>query len=113
MSVPGYGSIERGETDVCVTRLAQLAEIFEITLSNLLGMTEKTVFNFTKTQTTSTCFGINPILNNLDDLNLKQELEKYQQIQQAQQKEIENLQRQITQLEESFKLLKDERFSRS
>lgn len=106
ISVPAYGSIERGETDVSITRLAQLADIFEMTLPDLLGITGKTISNVTKVRT-QTCFGINPVLNNMDNLNFRQELEKYQQ---AQQKEIENLQRRITQLEEKInQLLKNER----
>jgi transcriptional regulator with XRE-family HTH domain len=32
MSVNGYGDIERGETDVNLSRLEQLADLFEMTL---------------------------------------------------------------------------------
>ena len=39
MSVNGYGDIERGETDVNLSRLEQLANLFEIKLSELFGCT--------------------------------------------------------------------------
>ncbi len=93
MSAAGYGSIERGETDIRLTRLAQLAEIFEITLSDLLGLTEKTVFNLTQTHY-KTCHNHNLQINPISaehELALQHELEKCQLVQQSQQKEIEYL----------------------
>jgi transcriptional regulator with XRE-family HTH domain len=47
MSVNGYGDIERGETDVNLSRLEQIAGLFEIRLSELFGLDEKTIFNVT------------------------------------------------------------------
>lgn len=96
MSVTSYGSIERGETDMCITRLAQIAEIFEIELAELLGFTEKTVFNFTKTHT-EYLIGINSAPS---DLNLKYELKELQLICQSHEKEIEYLKQQVAQLQE-------------
>ncbi len=104
MSAAGYGSIERGETDICITRLTQIAEVFEISLINLLGLDEKTIFNFIKTSKCS--IGVNPISNDASDINLKHELEKSQLIQQSQKIEIENLKQQIIQLQEINSLLK-------
>ena len=45
MSLNGYGSIERGETDVRLSRLEKIANIFEISLLQLFGLNEKNVFN--------------------------------------------------------------------
>jgi transcriptional regulator with XRE-family HTH domain len=45
MSQNGYGSIERGETDVNLSRLEQIADLFGIKLSELLGLDEEAVFN--------------------------------------------------------------------
>lgn len=45
MSTNGYGSIERGDTDVNLSRLKQLAEVFDVRLSDLVDSSEKTVFN--------------------------------------------------------------------
>lgn len=104
MSVTGYGSIERGETDMCITRLAQIAEIFEIELSELLGLTEKNIVNFTKTHT-KYLIGINSAPS---DLNLKYELKELQLIRQSHEKEIEYLKQQVAQLQEINQLLKHE-----
>jgi transcriptional regulator with XRE-family HTH domain len=45
MAVSGYAKIERGETDMSVSRLTQIANLFGIELSNLIGLNEKNVFN--------------------------------------------------------------------
>jgi transcriptional regulator with XRE-family HTH domain len=103
LSVTSYGSIERGETDMCIMRLAQLAEIFEVTLPDLLGLSEKTIFNFTKTHNTECLIGINSAAN---DSTLKNELKECQLTRQAQEREIEYLKQQIAQLQEINQLLK-------
>jgi transcriptional regulator with XRE-family HTH domain len=112
ISVAAYGCIERGDTDISVTRLAQLAEIFEITLSDLLGLTEKNVFNYTQAYKPAyykTCHNlqVNSPPSATQDSTLQYEIEKYQLIQQSQQKEIEHLQRQLVQLEEINRLLRE------
>lgn len=50
MSVNGYGDIERGETDVNLSRLEQLADLFEITLVQLVGLDGKNIFTNNGTQ---------------------------------------------------------------
>lgn len=107
MSASNYGNIERGETDIGITRLTEIAAIFEITLYDLLGLNEKTVFNFTKTKTTTTVntVGINPTSNNVTDLTLKHELEKAHLLLQERDKEIENLKVQIAQLQKIIHFL--------
>ena len=104
MSVAGYGSIERGETDLCITRLTQVADTFEITLVDLLGLTEKMVFNFgVNSEECNNNWSINTPTDNKE---LKHELEKLQLINQAQINEIENLKQQVLQLHEIIVLLK-------
>jgi len=49
MSQNGYGSIERGETDVNLSRLEQIAALFGIKLSDLLELNEKNIFNLAGT----------------------------------------------------------------
>jgi transcriptional regulator with XRE-family HTH domain len=109
MSVAGYGNIERGDTNISITRLAQIAEMFEISLLDLLASNEKTIFNFTGTHNND-CHNwqVNSSPNEAEKLGLKNELEKCQLIQQAQAKEIENLKQQIVQLQEIIALLKKE-----
>ena len=41
MSPNGYGGIERGETDVNLSRLAQIADLFEIKLAENNKMSSK------------------------------------------------------------------------
>lgn len=50
MSISGYGCIERGETDIPFSRLLYLAKVFEVELTELLSLNEKTIFNFSVTQ---------------------------------------------------------------
>jgi transcriptional regulator with XRE-family HTH domain len=45
ISTHAYAKIERGETDVNLSRLQQIAEVMEIELSQLFGLDEKNVFN--------------------------------------------------------------------
>lgn len=45
MSPNGYGSIERGETDVNLSRLEQIALIFEVRLSELFELNEQIVLS--------------------------------------------------------------------
>jgi transcriptional regulator with XRE-family HTH domain len=103
MSLAGYGGIERGETDISITRLAQIADTFEITLTDLLGWNENQVFNFTKTEKCNNWLVGSTA--STETITLKNELEKCQLINLAQATEIENLKKQISQLEEINRLL--------
>jgi transcriptional regulator with XRE-family HTH domain len=107
MSAAGYGGIERGETDICITRLAQIAEIFEVGLPELLEINGKTVYNFTQAHNQE-CnnWQLSSPTPEMKELMLKTELEKCQLLKQAQATEIENLKEQIGQLREIIGLLK-------
>ena len=52
MSTNGYGDIERGATDVNISRLEQISQLFGMELSELIDLNEKNVFNFLGTQNT-------------------------------------------------------------
>ncbi|MDP1614215.1 MAG: helix-turn-helix transcriptional regulator [Methylococcales bacterium] len=86
LSLNGYANIERGETDVQMSRLEQIAKIFDVDLMELLNFGEKTIgcligdFN-------------NPFSNNISqNINASQhaqfEIEKLQLIVEQQLKEI-------------------------
>ena len=49
ISTHAYAKIERGETDIHLSRLKQLAKVMEIELSQLLDSDEKNVFHLTGT----------------------------------------------------------------
>jgi transcriptional regulator with XRE-family HTH domain len=47
ISTLAYAKIERGETDINLSRLQQIAEVMEIDLTQLFGLNDKNVLNFT------------------------------------------------------------------
>lgn len=52
MSVNGYGSIERGETNVNISRLEQIAQVFGVELSQLVALNDKNIFYMSGTNST-------------------------------------------------------------
>lgn len=46
MSINGYANIERGETDVQISRLEQIAKIFGIDLTELMSFGERNIICF-------------------------------------------------------------------
>ncbi|MCX7096670.1 MAG: helix-turn-helix transcriptional regulator [Methylococcales bacterium] len=52
MSTNGYGDIERGATDVNLSRLVQISQLFDMELSELIDLNEKNVFNILDSQNT-------------------------------------------------------------
>ena len=109
LSLAGYGCIERGEIDMSVTRLVEIAEVFEVALVDLLGFNGKTVFSFTGIHNKGKgCYNyqLNSTSDEVKELLLKNELEKLQLLLQEREKEVDNLKKQIVQLEEINRLLK-------
>lgn len=91
MSPNGYGSIERGETDVNLSRLEQIADLFGIKLFELLGLDEKAIFNQsgTKNNNTQNYCATSPY--SLEYLQIKAELEQQQLLNGTKDKEIDLL----------------------
>ncbi len=56
LSVNGYGKIERGDCDINLTRLEQIANVFDVEAIELLGTVDKNVFNLTCTSSCTTAF---------------------------------------------------------
>ena len=110
LSVNGYGKIERGECDVNLTRLEQLAGVFGIEAIELLGMTDKNVFNLSCTSTcTNYCSNTMETQNNYSNSlppESQSEIEKLQLILQLKDKEIELRDEKIHHLSEVLELLK-------
>ena len=108
MSVSNYGNIERGETDICISRLTMIANIFDISVNDLLGLTEKNVLNFGETTGNTDCLiGVNSFSTSTGNSDLEYELEKNSLLIKERDKEIENLKAQILQLQELNSLLKE------
>jgi transcriptional regulator with XRE-family HTH domain len=108
MSLNGYSNIERGEVDISLTRLCQIAETFGIELSYLLGAQEKNVFHFNKTQNTECLIGGGSLtnLNEMKDIQLKHEVEKSRILLQEREKEINYLKEENARLKEMLEWLK-------
>ena len=89
MSVHGYANIERGETDVQLSRLEQLSQVLGVELQDLLGMNDKMVLNLAST------WHDHSSQNNFQSLmaqrELEHELEKARLIIEQQDKEIKYL----------------------
>lgn len=92
MSLNGYGGIERGDADISVTRLEQIAGVFGISLVELFGSNEKNVFNALETNNgiqTNQYYG--SANSDYENLQLKYELENQRMLNQQQNKEIDLL----------------------
>jgi transcriptional regulator with XRE-family HTH domain len=90
MSVNGYANIERGETDVQISRLEQIAETFGMELLELLNFGEKNVFYLAadNNQNSFNCKNLQSTDFSNDKKELEHELEKARLLLQQQEKEI-------------------------
>lgn len=100
MSPSGYGSIERGDTDVSLSRLVKITEILEVNLGDLFDSEERKILNFGGTQTNSDCQNHYSNLSP-EQMQMKYEFEKQQLI-------IEKLHQENNYLKEIVGLLKKE-----
>ena len=58
MSINGYGDIERGDSDIKLSKLEKIADLFDMTLSDLIGVNEQNSFfqNGSNNNIQSQCF---------------------------------------------------------
>ena len=104
MSTNGYGDIERGATDVNLSRLEQISQLFDMELSELIDLNEKNVFNILGTQNTGIRTQKNhcTIASDLtEQLQLKFKLENQQLV-------IEQQAQEVTYLKQIIALMKRE-----
>ena len=102
ITASGYGSIERGDTDVNLSRLKDIAELFGMDLSELFDSQEKNISIGDHNQ----IVGDGNQHINSSSQELQHELEKFQLIIEQKNKEIELLKQQIIDLREVNTLLK-------
>ncbi|KHD04885.1 hypothetical protein PN36_01295 [Candidatus Thiomargarita nelsonii] len=81
LSVNGYANIERGETDVQISRLEKIAETFGMELLELFNFGEKNVFylatdNHQNNENNANCKNLQSISFSDDKKELEHELEK-------------------------------------
>ncbi len=99
MSTNGYGSIERGTTEITLHRLEQLAEIFGMSLAELLNIDGKFIFNQIGENCNNNGFNLDG--KTRTESEYRHQLEKQQLI-------IENLRQEVNYLKEIINLLRKE-----
>ncbi len=109
MSVNGYGDIERGLSDIKLSRLEQIAELLDVELSELFEDGSKNSLNFTGTNNTGTVNLNHGVINTLSPeySELKLELEKQKLICANKDLELAMNQQEINYLKEINALLKN------
>ena len=96
-----YGEIERGKTDIHLSRLVQVANFFEVSIEDLVGSKDKAVFyvaGTSNTQSYNQCNEYNGV--SAEVFTLQHELEKAQLHIEHLGKELSNQQKIIQLLEE-------------
>jgi transcriptional regulator with XRE-family HTH domain len=104
-SLSGYAKIERGEVELSVNKLENIAELMGIDLQKMLGINEGNMFNVAENCT----HGNLAHCTILSESQCAHELEKSHLLLQERDKEIENLKQQIEQLKEINMLLKSQK----
>ncbi len=104
MTTDGYAKLERGERQLKIPRLEQIAAALEMELKDFLEVDEKTVFN-ASFYDQSCCYKSQ---NNhvKSDKEMTQELETSRLLIEQQQREIELLREQVGQLKEIIELMR-------
>jgi len=97
ISTHAYAKIERGETNVNLSRLEQIAEVLEMELWQLFASERKNIFNLAGTHNTQgDNWYVNP--HSTEQIEYKHELEKANLMIEQQQKEIDYLKQQVSDL---------------
>jgi len=104
LATSSYAKIERGQSDVTFSKLQQIAEVFEIELSDLFKLNEKNVFNIIGNTDTHTISSIN--IYTCDAAKFQHENEKLKFIVEQKDKEINLLQQHLNELREVISLFK-------
>ncbi|HID99298.1 MAG TPA: XRE family transcriptional regulator [Thiotrichaceae bacterium] len=112
ISTHAYAKIERGETNVNLSRLQQIAKVMDIGLSQLFDLDDKNVFNLNGEQTgdhNNQCIDNNWNVNSPsnDQIEYKHQLEKANLMIEQQQKEMDYLKTEIDYLKQQVNDLRE------
>ena len=110
MSVIGYGNIERGNTNVKLSKLEEIAKVLGIELHELFNSQGKLIINLGNLGENSINVGDNN-QNTQDQKELEHELEKSRLIVEQQRKELSLVYQEIEHLKEIISLLKQQNSS--
>lgn len=102
MSITGYGNIERGDTDVTLSKLEEIVRVLGIELRELFNFQGKIIINLGEN---AIAVGDN-YQNTQTQKELEHELEKFRLIVEQQCKELSLLYQEIEHLKEIINLLK-------
>jgi len=105
MSVIGYGNIERGNTNVKLSKLEEIAKVLGIELHELFNSQGKLIINLGNLGENSINVGDNN-QNTQNQKELEHELEKSRLIVEQQRKELSLVYQEIEHLKEIISLLK-------
>lgn len=102
-----YSDIELGKTDICISRLAQLAQFFGVDLGYFVDDKEQVVFYLTGAQNTQfhTSQRNEYHVHSSEEKNLRIELEKAQLMLEHNQQQIALLEQKISDLQKIISLL--------
>jgi len=95
MSTNGYSKIERGETDIQLSRLNQITEIFDIELKDLINFDDNKILNFSSSHYES---HFNNYVNTQNSAKLEYEIDKMSLIIDHKNQEIVHMKIEIKQL---------------
>lgn len=98
LSLNGYANIERGNADAPLSRIQQIAEVFEMDLMELLSFGEKNVVVFVGNENHN-------VFQNSNSSELANDLEKAQLMLEIKDKEIAMQRNEIEQLKKIIELL--------
>ena len=104
MSVGGYADIERGKTDIKLSRLKQIATLFNIDLIELFSFGEKNTFYITANNSQGD--NNHHVLQVLDSKHVQNELEKYQILVEQKDLLLQEKDKEINMLKEMIEMLK-------
>jgi transcriptional regulator with XRE-family HTH domain len=102
-SINGYARIERGETDINLTKLEKIAKTMGVDLQQLLGLNEGNVFNLAENCNPTHLAQCNILLTETQCVH---ELEKAHLLLQERDKEISYLKEENNRLQQIIDLLK-------
>ncbi len=107
MSPNGYGHLERGKTNIDLLRLEQIANAFDIAITELVNTNEKNSFYLACTSNDQSYWQVGSFES--ENIHLKNELEKQQLIIELKDKELTMQQREIQYLKEMLEMHKNQK----
>jgi len=104
MTLNGYAKIENGKVDILLSKLKKISEILGVELSQLVGLSEKNIFNFIESRDNS--YGY--IHHQQTCANTSEQLELTHKLERAQ-LNIEKLEQEVCYLKQLLELMNSQK----